>query len=280
MATLQVAQNELNKVEIKDVKTGRVTRIKLSVRIVLKIVRHLDANGSIYQLYQGPYPVAAVNTIRKIRDAWKAGALDGVIEIASAPEVQELLENQSLTITRSNTLYDAVEALRDTYWAAYKEVWEWDLRHLQQIGFKAKPALRMLQQYDELHGAILVAQSTWRDPRGLETYISVIYAALFKIKFPRAHLRYVNAAAQIYTRGLLESGLDYRVSCSLIALNGPANSGIDMLRYQIWDGVEHTIAYFKALERYKLNPKRIVDLKTQITQIESSTALENLEGEG
>ena len=51
MDHLDKAQDELDKVVIKDKKTGKVTSIKLPVRDVLRIVRDLKAEVTLYRQF-------------------------------------------------------------------------------------------------------------------------------------------------------------------------------------------------------------------------------------
>ena len=262
MTPLQIAQAELDKMEIWNEKEQRFTKIKLPVVTVMKIVRHLDAGGSMYQLYRQNHE-AALNTIKKVRDARKAGNLDRVLEIAGAPDVQELLENKTLTTARSNALTDAVSILDHTYRAAYGKQWEWDLRHLQEIGVLSDAALGVLKSHDNLYGARRAAETTRRNFTGLELYVCLHYIAVFHIRFPDAPFHYINTAAHIYTTGLLES----ERRSEPVAVDGQTSSGEDMLRYEIWRGDKHRDTYYEALERYKLNPKQLEKLKAQIERL-------------
>ena len=261
MTPLQIAQEELNKVKVWHKSAGRYAQIKLPVDIVLTIVKHLKSGRSMYKLRQ--QNIVAINTIRKVRDAWKAGSLDKVIEIAGSPEIQELLENEHLTHFRSIALEDARSALDDVYPAAYSRHWEWDLRHLKEIGLSSKEGLWVLKRHDELAGTMYAAQTTRRNAKGLDTYVSLHYQVVFKIQFPEAPFRYIYAAADIYTRGLLESERRHQP----LATDGTTSSGKDMLRYEIWEGKGNIDSYFEALERYKLSPTRIYDLKEQIKRL-------------
>ena len=265
MDHLDKAQNELDKVVIKDKKTGKVTSIKLPVRDVLRIVRDLKAEVTLYRQFHSRGRVASLNTLRKVRDAYNEDLLKGVIAVADSPGLEESLENESLTRAKSNALEDARSALDDTYRLAYGKQWEWDLRHLQDIGNSAENALEILQKYDELAEAMQVAQTTGHDLQRLEIYITLHYQAVFTIKFhPDAPFRYIDTAARMYARGLLESERRRQP----IEAHGLTSIGIDMLRYEIWKGPEHTKAYFKSLERYKLSKIEVQRRFAEIDEID------------
>ena len=267
MNPLDKAQDELDKVVIKDNKTGKVTRIKLPVRDVLRIVRDLKAEVTLYQQFHSRGRVASINTLRKVRDAYNEDLLKGVIAVADSPELQELLENEPITRSKSYPLEDARSALDDTYKLAYGKHWEWDLRHLQEIGNSADNALQILQKYDELAAAMQVAQTTGCNVQGLEIYLTLHYQAVFTIKFKPfsdAPFRYIDTAARMYARGLLESERRRQSHDT----HGLTNIGIDMMRYEIWKGPEHTKAYFKALERYKLSKIEVQRRFAEIDEID------------
>ena len=155
--------------------------------------------------------------------------------------------------------------LDDTYRLAYGKQWEWDLRHLQDIGNSAENALEILQKYDELAEAMQVAQTTGHDLQRLEIYITLHYQAVFTIKFhPDAPFRYIDTAARMYARGLLESERRRQP----IEAHGLTSIGIDMLRYEIWKGPEHTKSYFKSLERYKLSKIEVQRRFAEIDEID------------
>ena len=267
MNPLDKAKDELDKVVIKDKKTGKVTRIKLPVRDVLRVVRDLKAEVTLYRQFHSRGRVASLNTLRKVRDAYNDGLLKGVIAVAGSPELQELLENEPLTHSRSNALEDARVVLDDTYRAAYSKQWEWDLRHLREIGNSAENALEILQKYDELAAAMQVAQTTGSNVQGLEIYITLHYQAVFTIRFKPfsdAPFRYIDTAARMYARGLLESERRRQP----LDTAGLTSIGIDMMRYEIWKGPENTKAYFKALERHKLSKIEVQRRFAEIDEID------------
>lgn len=262
---LDKAQDELDKVLIKDMKTGKITRIKLPVRDVLRIVRDLKAEVTLYRQFHSRGRVASLNTLRKVRDAYDKDLLKGVIAAAGSLELVRGSFSSNPCSSRSNALDDARSALDDTYRLAYGKQWEWDLRHLHEIGNSEENALEILQKYDELAEAMQVAQTTRPNVLGLEIYITLHYQAVFTIKFHSdAPFRYIDTAARMYARGLLESERRRQP----LEAHGLTRIGIDMMRYEIWKGPEHTKAYFKSLERYKLSKTEVQRRFAEIDEID------------
>jgi hypothetical protein len=263
MTPLERAREALKKLRVWDDKTQRFTRINISVDRLFQIVKHLEAKGSMYDLHNGKrrMPVASLNTIRKIRDAWKSGALNQVL----APAVEQILESE-LTVVDRDQIETAQERLNDHYEAAYGgKKWRWDVRHLEEIGLYPEQALGVLGSYDKNHEASRDAQVAGRKFRGLNLYLAVHYIAIFHLWFPRAPFHYINMAAHGHADILLESR----------ARDVPryTTSAMDMLRYEIWRGDKHRNAYYSALGRHHLNAKRIAQLKEGIDRIKVKDTL-------
>ena len=199
MTPLEEASTELKKVRVWDAQKERFTRINVSVQVVYRIVKHLEAGGSLYDLHKGKQmPVAALNTVRKVRDAWKIGALDTVLAAA----VEQILENEPLTFVSRDQIETAQERLNDQYRDSFGgKTWRWDVRHLEEIGLYPDQALDVLMSYDKHYELNREAQRRGRKFSALNLYLAVHYNAIFHLWFPRAPFHYIDLAAHWHADG-------------------------------------------------------------------------------
>ena len=118
--------------------------------------------------------------------------------------------------------------------------WDWNLDNLIRIGFEENEALGILSDYDSCVETRKKTDEGWFSERG--TYLYLHHQVILKFQFPTAPNKAIRLAAYYMANSqnrpdeaMREIGFDV---------------GLDMMRYQVWNGDKHRNAYIESLNRF------------------------------
>ncbi|MDA1127250.1 MAG: hypothetical protein O2913_00940 [Chloroflexi bacterium] len=265
---------------------------------VLQVVAHLSRGGSKYALYERPpgEQVVSKGTAEKIERFLKGGQLNflrdyleshrvvsRVFQVFGETDAQRREREAAEDAELADEVLEALEgpcpsgAERAAAWddplrfarmeaveAAERLAPEtnWSIAGLEAAGVPKDETLGFLVEYDALHLRRVEAEiyaeidgdreRYMRDFPGIERYLALHYIVEFHRRCPGAPPQLVSMAGELVAKGVLASNNRY------------TSAGEDLVRYEIWRGLEHHQAYFKSLERYYGTKRALKQFRAQV----------------
>ena len=271
--------------------------LRTEARLVLIVVLHIKAGGSLYKLYERTLPIVSKRTAEKIRRLYEDGKLDFLVEGTRAEQLLERLypftdetqgERQSREELRVQEdeveilehLREArprgLEVVRDALGNHRIEVMdrlptvEWNIKGLERANISQPRALKLLAEFDGLNmkrrQSVVTdtddigKKQTWlADFPGIDRYVALHYLAEFSAAHKNAPYRLLDKAATLTAKGSLE--LDNRLWAA----------GTNIVRYEIWRGPSYLEAYLEATKSFLGSKKRRQEFEQQIRSVLQET---------
>lgn len=219
---------------------------------------HLKRGGSQHSLYRANPPVVSQRTAHKIKALMDAGALDFLMERFisnmskyNQKDIYQTVEGDGEHKKSSASAFIGEDGFRLYTLAIVKEAEEsvsqgfWCVEGLEEAGIPRDKLISILSEYDVLQERRRKAEISsdyagtyvlYFD--GIDRYIELNYIVIFSLRYHKAPFSYIEYAASLYARGLLDLDDSLRIS------------GENMLRYAIWMGCEYREAYLQSLDGF------------------------------
>ena len=259
---------------------------------VRRVVLRLKEGHPLHRIYNDDPRWISKKTVEKIRDRWKRGELDFLLQEIEPTEMIDRLypstgESHDERVERvvlqgEEDLKDTIAALKIKLPIGYFEDPDglgvhrmhiidelpkisWSIGSLEKANIPKEIALSLLSEHDDLNwkraSSEITAEKRWmKDFRGIDRYVALHYLVQFASDHEGAPYDILIKAATLKAKGALE--LDNRLEMA----------GENLVRYEVWrENPEYLTAYLEATKKYYGTKRERERLEQEISSLLGET---------